>query len=291
MAESKEEKFVKQLDFSSVSLAADWRRFKSQFAVFKVAKKFSAMDDEEQIANLLVLMGPDSVPIFDQFVFDETKDAEKKTLTNVLKFFDDHFEPVKSVIFERVKFNSMKQGSQPLHRFITLLQTQANNCDYGGMKDELVRDRIIVGVADDKLRDYLIDLDNLDLQRCITKAKQYISHHEQTAKISGDDVDVVQSSGFVSRGPTLVKGRQGVLAPAPGGQQRSSEGAHKRCVARNKPAHAKDFCPARRSRCNRCNLVGHWAASSLCKGGADRSASVKEVQEDLEGLFLGSESD
>jgi hypothetical protein len=290
-AETKEEKFVKQLNFSSASLAADWRIFKSQFTVFQVAKKFSKMSGEEQIANLLVLMGPDSVPIYEQFVFDETVSTKKKTLKNVMKMFDVHFEPVKNVIFERMKFNSMKQGDMPIHQFITQLLTQADNCDYGAMKNDLVRDRIVVGVTDDKLRDYLIDMDNLDLQKCVTKAKQYISHHEQSAKIAGDSVDAVRYTRYSSGMPGSSKTSQGVLAPRQGAGLHRGDPGKTKCVWCNKSVHIGDSCPARKSKCHKCGLVGHWAASSVCKGKSSKSLPVKEVQDDMESLFLGSESD
>ena len=308
MAGSREERFVQQLNFSSASLEADWRVFKSQFEVFKVAKKFADMNDEEQIANLLVLMGPESVPIFSQFVFEEgdTAAADKtRVLDNVIKMFDDHFEPVRNVIFERVRFNSMRQGDLPLHQFITNLQTQAKHCDYGAMRDDLVRDRIVVGVADEKLREYLIDLDNLNLQRCITKAKQYISHHEQSARIAGDSVDSLRL--VKSAGPGVLAPRTsadvprpgpGVLAPRQGGSGGSgkprvagSGQLGKKCQFCDKLVHFGDGCPARRSKCNRCGLVGHWAAATACKGKAGRSLPVRELTADLEGLFLGSESD
>lgn len=115
------------------------------------------MGDEEQIANLLLLMRSDSVPIYKQFTFTS---GQTKNLGTVISMFDKHFEPVKNVIFERVKFNSIKQGSLSIHQFITQLQSQADNCDYGTIRDEMIRDRIVVGVCDDKLREYLIDVED-----------------------------------------------------------------------------------------------------------------------------------
>lgn len=79
MAESRDDRFVQRLDFKdSGRLSANWKTFKSQFAIIKIAKKYSEMTEEERIANLLLLMGADSVKIFDQFTFDETKDEKKK---------------------------------------------------------------------------------------------------------------------------------------------------------------------------------------------------------------------
>jgi len=53
------------------------------------------MREEKQIANSLVLMGPESVPIYSQFEFDEAVDTKKNTLNNVMSMFDQHFESVK----------------------------------------------------------------------------------------------------------------------------------------------------------------------------------------------------
>lgn len=113
------------------------------------------MAEEENIASTLLLMGPESVPICEQFQFDENVEIKEKTLNNIP--FGGHFEPVKNAIYERMKFNRIVQGDLPIHQltYIINLQTQANVCEYGDMKDELVRDRIVVGVKDKRLREYL----------------------------------------------------------------------------------------------------------------------------------------
>jgi len=46
-------------------------------------------------------------------------------------------------------------------------------------RDQLVKNRIVVGVSNDKLREYLIDIKYLTLPKCILKAKQCVSHHSQ----------------------------------------------------------------------------------------------------------------
>ena len=219
--------FVSRISFaSSTNLAADWKLFKAQLNIYMVAKKFDKMGEEEKIANALLLMGSESVPIYGQFVFGEAEN-EQKTLANVLKMFEKHCEPVKNTIYERVKFNSLKQGELSIHQFITALQSQADVCDYGEMRDELVRDRIVVGVNDAKLREYLIDVDNLTLASCIQKSKQYVSHHEHVRKMeaSGNDENI----------DVLGKGKY--KGSRPYGTQGS--GSSKTCFFCNKEPHGK----------------------------------------------------
>ena len=279
MAESRDDRFVKKLDFKDENLSVKWKIFKSQFQILRIAKKYAEIEEEEQIANLLMLMGSDSVPIYNQFTFNADVEAQAKTLVNVLAMFDRYFEPVKNVIYERVKFNSLKQGDQAIHQFITSVQSQADNCDYGTMRDQLVRDRIVVGVNDNLLREQLIDIDNLDLPGCIRKAKQFVSHHAQAAKLtgeSGDNVDMLRRSGPKSSKPT-------------------GEGANtskRQCPFCNKWWHSREKCPARNSTCYACREKGHWAKSKACKGKASTvTAEVAQESESLDGLFMGSESE
>lgn len=278
---SKDDRFVQRLKWRDGNVAASWNSFKAQLKIYMIAKKFSDMSDDEQIANVLLLMGAESVPIYEQFIFDEGKEDQKKNLTNVLKFFDRHFEPVKNVIYERVKFNSMVQGELSIHQFITNIQTQADVCEYGTMRLELIRDRIIVGVKDNRLREYLIDLEDNSLHRCIEKAKQYVSQHEQSARMNiQSDVNMDAVNHYRSRQQVNFN------------QNQVTKAAEK-CFYCPRGTHKPDKCPARKSTCRACHKKGHWALSRACKASVKSSGekSAQEVTEDLEGLFLGSDSD
>lgn len=291
MADSKEDRFVQRLNFGGDNLALSWKTFKAQFAVVKIAKKYADMGAEEQIANLLLLMGSDSVPIFNQFTFNEEVEGQKRTLDNVIAMFDRHFEPVKNVIFERVKFNSIKQGTQSIHQFITQLQSQADNCDYGDMREEMIRDRIVVGVSDDKLREYLIDVEDLDLARCIRKSKQYVSHHAQAARLActhvgEENLDAVRPSRGTNYARSNEEGKQDKSNSE---RRQGAMGKEKpRCEYCNRAAHHRDRCPARNSICHRCKNRGHWARAKACRSVNKARTDEVACEEELEGLFLGT---
>ena len=53
------------------------------------------MSEEVKIANMLLLMGRDCVPKYDQFTFSDSAGNTKKTLVNIITMFDNHFEHVK----------------------------------------------------------------------------------------------------------------------------------------------------------------------------------------------------
>ena len=55
-------------------------------------------------------------------------------------------------IFERAKFNSrVQREGESVDSFITSLHSLSEHCDYGAPKDEMIRDRIVVGILNSSL--------------------------------------------------------------------------------------------------------------------------------------------
>ena len=62
---------------------------------------------------------------------------------------------------------------------------------------EMIRNRIVVSVSDDKLKKYLIDVEDLNLSTCTQKAKQYVSHHAQArlcTVVGEENLDAVRQA-------------------------------------------------------------------------------------------------
>ena len=70
--------------------------------------------------------------------------------------FQSHFVSHRNIISERVKFNSRKQeDGETADSFITALYGLAEHCAFGELHDELIRDRIVVGIKDADLSEKL----------------------------------------------------------------------------------------------------------------------------------------
>ena len=103
---------------------------------------------------LLYAMGGESEDIFTSFTFDDGTD--QNNYDRVKEKFDHHFIAKKSVIYERAKFNQRVQGQdKPVENFITDLYRLAEFCEYGSLKDEMIRDRLVVDLRNDKLSEKL----------------------------------------------------------------------------------------------------------------------------------------
>ena len=57
--------------------------------------------------------------------------------------------------------------------FINRLYRQAEYCQYGTLRDELLRDRLVVGVLDDSLSEKLQSEQNLTLDQAVQMARRH----------------------------------------------------------------------------------------------------------------------
>lgn len=79
-------------------------------------------------------------------------DDDKKKYDSALTKFNAHFKVQKNIIFERACFNQRKQESgESAELYITAIHQMADKCEYGAMKEELIRDCLVVGIHDKAL--------------------------------------------------------------------------------------------------------------------------------------------
>ena len=124
----------------------EWPRWKRRFEQFRLASGLSAEDDDRQVSTLLYCMGEDAE---DTLTSTNISAADRKKYDAVIGQFDRFFKVRKNVIFERALFNRRCQGqSETAEQFITSLYSLAENCEYGELKDQMIRDRIVVGIRD-----------------------------------------------------------------------------------------------------------------------------------------------
>jgi len=98
-----------------------------------------------------------------------------------------YFVVKRNVIFERAKFNlrSQKDNYESVENFITDLYCLAEYCEFGTLKDDLIRDRIVVGLKDKKLSEQLHLDSQLTLEKAVAKARQSETVKKQQTILQG----------------------------------------------------------------------------------------------------------
>lgn len=117
----------------------------------------------------------------------------------VVNAFDKHFKPRVNVVFERYKFNvRVQQPGESAETFITALHKLAESCEYaqmqpGQIKEELIRDRIVIGMADAKLSEQMQMKSELTLQQAVQMCRQGEIQNKESRQIrNAKEVNRVQ---------------------------------------------------------------------------------------------------
>jgi len=128
----------------------------------------------------------------------------RKSRDTVATRFQDHFIARRNVIFE--KATRMQEGGESAESFITSLYGLAEHCGFGTLHDELIRDRIVVGIRDTTLSEKLQMDPNLNLQKAVNAVRQSKAVKSQqttergVAKSSDDAIDVLKKSRCPQKG-------------------------------------------------------------------------------------------
>ena len=127
----------------------EWPKWVRRFERFRKASGLSEKDDESQVNTLVYSMGDDADDILRSFKLS-VEDSKKYDVVRAK--FDGHFIKDRNVIYERARFNQRKQEEgEPVDTFITALYGLSEHCGYGELHDEIIRDRIVVGIRDSAL--------------------------------------------------------------------------------------------------------------------------------------------
>ena len=176
--------------------------------------------------------------------------------------FEIHFIFKRNIIFDRAKLNlRSQQEGESVKTLITDLHCLAEHCEFGVLKNELIRDRIVVGLKDKKLSEKLQLDSKLTLQNAVTQARQSETVKKQQDILQGTQPDPPSANVdqiLKKRG----KGGKGKDKPLKNSKLagKTPETKCTRCLG---TPHSKQECPAKNSKCNKCVKKGHWAKA--CK--------------------------
>ncbi|CAB4011562.1 Transposon Ty3-I Gag-Pol poly [Paramuricea clavata] len=263
-----------------------WPKWIRRFERYRIASGLNNKSDAEQVSTLLYAMGECADDILKTLQIDE----DKASYEEVKSALENHFSDRRNVLVERARFNRRVQRTgEPVDTFIQDLYKIAADCEYGTLKNELIRDRIIVGVVDDSLSDRLQSKPKLTLQEAVQIARQAEERKHNRDVVRGDATK--SSDVYYVRNGAQTKGRYHKQNP----RSQETKGPHTppkksgdKCNWCGHERHDRKVCPARSVTCNKCKKKGHYQA--VCQSKPSFSKSVNEVNKSLgedQVLFLG----
>ncbi|GFT64887.1 transposon Tf2-9 polyprotein [Nephila pilipes] len=143
------------LQFSLGHVKEKWRKWRQVLENYLLDTEKDKRADKIKIAILLNLLVSEGLEMFITFKF---KSPEFKTnYSEVLQNFEDYCSPRQNVVYERYKFFSCVQlQGQSIESYVTHLKTPACTCEFTEQENGFNRDRIVLGIKDNRLEERLL---------------------------------------------------------------------------------------------------------------------------------------
>lgn len=293
-------------------MAENWKLFRQKFLLYLRASGNSKKDIITKTSILLHLIGDDGLRVYNSFVIEPNDDDQDMSmdLDTVLTKFDEHFLPKTNVTMERFIFNSRSQKEgEDIKTYVAELRRLSQTCDFEELCESLIRDRIICGLRDHKVRQRLLREPDLALDRAVelVTASELAEIQEKQLDASTSEREEYSQINLVRR-PTRGRGFSGRGQVVPGrGQSRppdwrgrntqrwqqrqetSYRGQYKKPQSGRADSgswisgctncggdHQWDRCRAYGKNCDACGRLGHFKA--YCKSSGEREVFNCEAQ-------------
>ena len=166
------------------SLPDEWPKWIRRFDRFRCASGLSKREEENQVHTLIYSMGEEADDILSSF---ELSVADQKKYETVKGKFESYFVKRRNTIFERAKFNQRKQEEgETIDEFILDLHRLAEHYAYGVLREEMIRDRIVVGLRNSGLSEKLQMDATLTLEKATAEARQSEAIKKQQSLLRSD---------------------------------------------------------------------------------------------------------
>ena len=187
------------------------------------------------------------------------------------------------MINERAKFNRRDQATDESdEQYITSHYRLVETCEYGMLKEEMLRDRIVVAIRDLSLSEKL-QMDStltLENEKKQVRQKEAVQEQRQEMHYGRTKTSIEEISRRQKPDSGKFNYKKGATQPKSNKWKRS-------CFRCGQQWHRPvEDCPARKATCFKCNRKGHFGNQCLSATASAQEIEVDSGEED--GVFLGA---
>ena len=200
---------------------------------------------EKQRAVLLSSCGPSTFQLIRNLVAPDKPSS--KSFAELVDLVKAHYNPKPSAIVSRFKFYScVRNHGETVAAFVARLRQLTEHCNYGATLEEMLRDRIVGGINDERLQRRMLAESDLTFQKALDLAQAY-----ESATKNAKDLQASKPPGDVH----AMSDRP----PAGGAGRDARIGNCYRCGGQ----HHQSTCGFRNADCLYCGKRGH--ISKVCR--------------------------
>ena len=263
------------LEIHDSNAADKWRKFLAAWENYALATELGGKPQPVQVATLLTVIGEDGREVFSTFR-DWAQDGDDRRILPVLRKFAEYCQPRKNVPFERYKFNKRTQESgESYEQYKTTLRKLSEACEFDTITpNEILRDRLIFGIHDTKVRERLLRETNLTLIKTDEICRAAESMTEQM-RIVGQSNDATTSVHAVRK----FSGQKKCMTKEASRSTKSETAKECWNCGRQHGRQPKELCPAFGKSCDLCGKLNHFANKCRQKRSGSTRNSVRAIGE------------
>ena len=261
---------------SNQNLSDVWKKWKSCFTIFLQATESIEKPDVTKSSILLHCIGPQAKEIYDTFQFEAGNEMK---FNNIIEKFDEYFNPRKNLTFNRYNFLTARQNdTESFDEFYTRLRKLSENCELGELRDSLIKDIIIIGIRDTKLKERFLRENDINLETVLKNGRACEASKKQSKTLKSEKETLLGVHQVHDRQPSKDQRRTPPRNPKtyyPKSKSNDMINKCKFCTG----SHPRGACPAYGKTCNNCGKIGHYSKCCL-KSKSNDKKRVNTVQTD-----------
>lgn len=256
------------------STQEEWAEYAERLDSYFLANDLK--DPVKKRAILVNAVGPKTYRLIKTLCLPEK--PQDHSFEEIVKRVKTHFHPKPSAIMRRYDFNERKQKpGESVAEFLAAIREIADDCEYGTVLEDMLRDRLVFSIADKRVRNrYLREtkLSYVDARDMALAAEAADKDAKQIQAGQDRDDSSPQRSSFPTAGSGHAHEGVPVSRVDRHPSRRSGKGSprrpHPTSYTPGESKHEASTCRYREYECRYCRKKGHLAA--VCRKKAREAA-------------------
>ena len=264
------------LEIHDPNAADKWKKFLLAWKNYALATELTKKSEGVQVATLLTVIGEEAREVYSTFN-DWNEEGDEQKIVPVLTKFGEYCQPRKNVPFERYKFNRRKQEpGETYDQYRTALRKIAECCDFNTITpEEILRDRLLFGIRDNKVRERLLRETKLTLKKTDEICRASESMLAQMKVVEDNAGALINVINQDEREQKFATER---------GKFKGKHAQPKECgnCGRSHDVSKRESCPAYGKTCRKCGKPNHFAAKCRSRTDNNPRKDVRTVDDECE---------
>ncbi|XP_047995079.1 uncharacterized protein LOC125233211 [Leguminivora glycinivorella] len=256
------------LNLTGNNIKNAFKNWKQKFLLyFEASGAKDKLTEKQQTALLLHSIGDEGLVIYNTW-----EDKEKLLYLEILKKLEEHCSPPSNETYNRhIFFNRKQKEGENVEEFVTELKKLSLDCNFDKLKDGLIRDQIIIGLIDNELKEELLGVTDLTLEKCINMSRAAETTKAQMVSIKNKSEVARVEIGTGQKRPSRPMKKEHYSEkrqPSRSRERKPSQANHtnsRRPCGKCGRQHGYAKCPAFNKKCVKCGKYNHFAAMCLNK--------------------------